>query len=98
MKLTKEEVQHIANLARIDLTDQETEDFPQQLSQILEYVGQLAECETTDVEPMAHVVPLLNVMREDEVVGCEAEVRERLLDAFPEREGDLLKVKAVFPN
>jgi aspartyl-tRNA(Asn)/glutamyl-tRNA(Gln) amidotransferase subunit C len=98
MMLTIEEVKHIANLARIELAPEELESFPAQLSSILEYVGQLAECDTVGVEPMAHVVPLLNVMREDEVVGCDPEVRERLLKAFPEREGDLLKVKAVFPN
>lgn len=96
--MSKEQVNHIAELARIRLSEEEVESFRLQLSSILEYVGQLAECRTDGVEPMAHAAPLLNVTREDEVSACDSATRERLLAAFPEREGDLLKVKAVFKH
>ena len=96
MKLSLEQVKHIASLARIDLKPEEEESFREQLSSILEYVGQLSECQTEGIEPMSHVIPLVNVLRPDEVDACDVETRARLLDAFPERDGDLLKVKAVF--
>ena len=96
MELSLEQVKHIAGLARIDLKPEEEEAFRQQLSSILEYVGQLSECETEGIEPMSHVVPLVNALRSDEVDACDSETRDRLLDSFPEKDGDLLKVKAVF--
>ena len=96
MELSLEQVKHIANLARIDLKPEEKESFRVQLSSILKYVGQLSECQTEGIEPMSHVVSLVNVLRSDEVSGCDAETRDRLLAAFPDKEGDLLKVKAVF--
>jgi aspartyl-tRNA(Asn)/glutamyl-tRNA(Gln) amidotransferase subunit C len=98
MELSREQVNHIAELARIRLSEEEAESFRRQLSSILEYVGQLAECQTDGVEPMTHAAPLLNVTREDEVKECDEVTRQRLLDAFPEREGDLLKVKAIFKH
>lgn len=98
MELSREQVNHIAGLARIRLNEEEAESFRRQLSSILEYVGQLSECETDGIEPMAHAAPLLNVMRQDEVKECDEATRQRLLEAFPEREGDLLKVKGVFKH
>lgn len=60
------DVSYVANLARIELSDEETELFQGQLDQVLEYVEQLDELDVSDVVPMAHAVPLVNVLRADE--------------------------------
>lgn len=63
---THMDVSYIANLARIQLTDEETTLFQGQLDQVLEYVEQLDELDVSNVEPTAHAVPLVNVLRADE--------------------------------
>jgi aspartyl-tRNA(Asn)/glutamyl-tRNA(Gln) amidotransferase subunit C len=98
MSLTRQDVGHIAALAHLELADEEIELFRDQLSSVLEYVGQLGEVETRGVEPTAHVTGVVNVLREDAVADCPSDVRAALLAAFPDREGDLLKVKAVFKD
>lgn len=65
MSLTPEEVDHIALLARLDLSVAERERAGRELSQILDHFQQLNELDTTDVEPTSHVFPVVNVLRED---------------------------------
>ena len=96
MKLTAEQVEHIAKLARLELGAQEAERFSRQLSDILEYVGVLAQAEVKGVEPLEHVASVVNVLRPDEITAGDEAGRRRLVEAFPEHEGDLLKVQAVF--
>ncbi len=96
MKLTPEQVDHIAGLARLELAPEEKAVFQKQLSSIIEYVDQLAKVDTGKVEPMTHSLSLENVVRPDEIRDCGAETRQRLIGEFPDRDGDLLKVKAVF--
>jgi len=96
MPLLPAEVERIAELSRLELSDDELDSFRVQLSSILDYVGQLSEVDISEVEPMSHSVPLLNVLRDDVAVGCPEGVRQAVIDAFPERDEDLLKVKAVF--
>ncbi len=67
MALTIEEVEHVARLARLSLTTAEKEMYAQQLSSILDFFAMLNRLPTDGVEPLAHVLPLFNVMREDEV-------------------------------
>ena len=67
VKITLAEVEHVARLARLALGDDEKERLRSQLDAILGYIEQLRRVDTTGVEPTAHVLPLLNVMREDEV-------------------------------
>jgi aspartyl-tRNA(Asn)/glutamyl-tRNA(Gln) amidotransferase subunit C len=67
MILSKEEVEHVALLARLELSDEEKEAYTHQLNAILDFVQQLDELETSGVEPTTHVLPLVNVMREDQV-------------------------------
>ncbi|MBI4133699.1 Asp-tRNA(Asn)/Glu-tRNA(Gln) amidotransferase subunit GatC [Candidatus Uhrbacteria bacterium] len=93
--LTKAEVEHIAELARLRLTDEEKELFAEQLSSILEYVAKLQSVDTSKVQPMAHVLDLKTVTRDD-AVDSPPHSREILLGDVPEREGDLVKVPAVF--
>ena len=96
MKLTKEEVEHIAYLARLGLTEEEKGKFTQQLSSILDYVEQLKEVDTSGVEPTAQVTGLENVLRDDAVEGCDSETRDELLKNVPEVEDDLIKARSVF--
>jgi aspartyl-tRNA(Asn)/glutamyl-tRNA(Gln) amidotransferase subunit C len=65
--LSRETVQRVAHLARLKLTDAELDLFTTQLSQVLSYVELLDELDTSAVEPMAHVVEIANVFREDEL-------------------------------
>ncbi len=60
------DVRHVADLARLNLTEEEAELFGRQLDQVLDYVSQLEEAEVAHVEPTAHAVPVQDVLREDE--------------------------------
>lgn len=94
-KLSREEVEHIAELARLKLTDQEKETYGEQLSSILEYIDKLHKVDTSQVDPKAYVLDVKNVTRDDEIKSVPY-LREILLDDMPAREGDLLKVPPVF--
>lgn len=96
MSLSREEILKIANLAHLKVTEDELEPLRAKLSSVLDYVGQLAEVDVRGIEPAAHITGVHNVLREDAVKLTSAEAREALLDAAPAREGDLIKVKAVF--
>jgi aspartyl-tRNA(Asn)/glutamyl-tRNA(Gln) amidotransferase subunit C len=65
MKIIKDEIEHIALLARLSLSDEEKEMFGSQLSSILDYMEKLNELDTKNVELTSHVLSLQNVMRED---------------------------------
>ena len=67
MRLSSTEIDHIALLARLDLSPQECERAADELSQILDYFEQLAQLDTENVEPTSHVIPVVNVLREDVV-------------------------------
>jgi len=67
MKLARDEVRHVAALARLKLSAEEEELFAAQLSDVLEYINQLNELDTDSIEPTSHPVDLVNVFREDEV-------------------------------
>lgn len=65
--ITREDVEHVAELARLELTAAEKEQFIAQLNSILTYFEKLGELNTTDVEPTSHVIPMSNVFRDDDV-------------------------------
>lgn len=67
-KLSLEEVKHIAKLSRLDLSAEETEKYQEQLSSVLEYVEQLSQVDTEEVEPTANVTGLSNIDREDKII------------------------------
>lgn len=94
MRLTKEEVEHVARLARIKISESEKEIFSDQLSEILNYVGQLNKVDTTNVAATARVTEIINVMEEDCVRPCGLS-REEILANAPEMQDGYLKVKAV---
>lgn len=97
MKLTKQQVEHVAKLARLGLSEKEVEKFQTQLSGILDYVEQLNEVNTEGVEPTAQVTGLLNVTREDKVKTHALAKPEKLLacSSLP-IERNQIKVKNVF--
>jgi aspartyl-tRNA(Asn)/glutamyl-tRNA(Gln) amidotransferase subunit C len=84
MALTRDEVLHVAELARLSLGPEEIELFTRQLNDILAYVEKLQELDTADVAPMTHAVPVTNAFREDEV--REGLPRDLALDNAPARE------------
>lgn len=84
-------VRHVADLARIALTDEEVDRFTAQLSVVLEAVGKLREVDTEAIPPTASVLPLSNVTREDEVRPSLA--LEEVLRNAPTRDGDLFRVQ-----
>jgi aspartyl-tRNA(Asn)/glutamyl-tRNA(Gln) amidotransferase subunit C len=93
MKLTREEVLHIARLARLGLAEVEVDKLAEQLSHILEHFEVLQQVDTTSVPPTAQPNPLQNVIKEDEV---EASLPpEDVLANAPQREGGSFRVKAV---
>lgn len=96
MPISRKDIQHIANLARLALLPQDEERFESQLSSILEYVSQLQEVDTSPSEYQYQVDGLKNSMAQDEVLVCDDKTRQGILAAFPQRAGDLLKVKGVF--
>lgn len=93
MTLTREEVEHIANLARLQLSEEEQERYREQLSAILEYFSQLQALDTADIPPTASVLPLRSVLREDQVRPGLS--REELLRNAPEEEAGQIRVPPV---
>jgi aspartyl-tRNA(Asn)/glutamyl-tRNA(Gln) amidotransferase subunit C len=90
MAITREEVLHVAKLARLELTDDEVERFTEQLSAILEAVDKVAELDLSGVEPTAHPLDLVNVWADDEPQPS-LPVEEALANA-PDRDGNFFKV------
>jgi len=93
MKITAKEVEYVAKLARLKLTEQEKELFTQQLDSILDYMGKLNELDTEKVQPTFHVLPLKNVMREDEVK--DHHLQKELLSNAPETDGSFYSVPKI---
>ncbi|WP_308636059.1 Asp-tRNA(Asn)/Glu-tRNA(Gln) amidotransferase subunit GatC [Paenibacillus silvisoli] len=93
MSITIKDVEHVANLARLELSEQEKEQFTGQLNAILKYAEKLNELQTDDVEPTSHVLPVHNVMRED--VVRESVSNETALRNAPDEEDGQFKVPAV---
>jgi aspartyl-tRNA(Asn)/glutamyl-tRNA(Gln) amidotransferase subunit C len=90
MAITREEVLHVARLARLELTEDEIERFTEQLSAILEAVAKVSELDLAGVEPTAHPLDLINIWADDEPRPC-LPVEEALANA-PEREAGFFKV------
>jgi aspartyl-tRNA(Asn)/glutamyl-tRNA(Gln) amidotransferase subunit C len=92
-KISLREVEHVARLARLALSESEKERMRSQLDVILAYVAKLAEVDTTGVPPTAHVLPLVNVMREDEVRPSYP--AEAMLANAPDPDGEQFRVPKI---
>jgi len=94
-KISSEEVEHIAELARIELSGEEKKKFSDELSDVLGYVEQLQEVNTDGVEPVSQVTGMVNVLREDVVENCDKDVRKKIIESFPEEKEGCVKVRQV---
>lgn len=93
MSITLKQVEHVAELARLDLTDEEKNQFTEQLNAILKYAEQLNQLNTDDVQPTTHVMQITNVMRED-VVRPSWPI-EKVMANAPDHEDGHFKVPAI---
>jgi len=93
--ITKQEVQHIAKLARLGLREKEIEKMKGELSKILDYIEKLKEVDISKIKPTFHSVEIKNVMREDKINEKLKIKSEKLLKLAPETKNDYLKVKKV---
>ena len=96
MSLSIDQVRKVARLARLELSEPDLARMQQQLSAILDYVDQLSQLDTTNVEPLAHPLPVQNVFRPD-AEAPSLPVDEALQNA-PNRVGDYFGVPAVFSD
>lgn len=103
--ISKEQVEHIAKLARIELAEEEKEKFTKELSSILDYVKKLTKADISKAKRIAQITGLDNVMREDEFTPTSRRGRqkienrkqkvEKLLKEAPQRKGDYIKVPKI---
>lgn len=95
MALTSEEINHLAALSHLSLTEEERARFREQLSSVLAYVAKLSELDTSGVAPTDQVTGLENVWRDDIPAVAPPATRELLLENLPKRSGDLLSVPGI---
>ncbi len=91
--ITIKDVEHVALLARLELTEEEKVKFTGQLGDVLAHVEKMNEVDTTGVEPMNHPIDFVNVVREDEKIY--ENTREELMMNAPDVEGDFFKVPKI---
>lgn len=94
--ISREEVEHVARLARLELTPREVELFREQLSVVLERAQRIQSLPLDDVEPTSHPVDVRNVFRDDVVVPPDPP--EAILENAPERSGDLFRVPRILED
>jgi aspartyl-tRNA(Asn)/glutamyl-tRNA(Gln) amidotransferase subunit C len=94
--ISKKEVEHIAKLARLGLTEKEREKMQKELSLILYYIEKLKEVDVSKVKPTSHSIKVENVTRNDEVRSLKPEVRRKIIEQVPETKAGYLKVKSIF--
>lgn len=95
-KITRADVEKVAKLARLQLSDAEVEEFTGQLGSILGYFEKLSELDTEGVEPLAHCLPISNVLREDE--PKESLGVERTLANAPDTDGEFFRVPKILDD
>lgn len=93
MKVTRETIEHVANLARLNLTEQEKESLTSEMEEVISYVDKLNELDTEGVKPMEHVIPMKNVLREDRAE--KSMDREKILANAPSTDEGCFKVPKV---
>ena len=91
--ITIKDVEHVAKLARLELTEEEKEKYSKQLGDILKHVEQMNQVDTPGVEPMSHAIPSVNVMREDKIVS--EQTKEELMANAPSKEDGFFKVPKI---
>jgi aspartyl-tRNA(Asn)/glutamyl-tRNA(Gln) amidotransferase subunit C len=95
-RIDQDQVKKVAKLSRLELSDAEVEEFTGQLSAILEYVEKMDELDTADVEPLAHCLPISNVLREDK--GRPSLGTDKVLANAPDRNERFFKVPKILDD
>jgi len=95
-KIDQAQVRKVAKLSRLELTEAEVEEFTGQLSAILDYVEKMNDLDTTNVEPLAHCLPISNVFRQD--LAKESLGTEKALTNAPQRDGEFFKVPKILDD
>lgn len=97
--ISKEIIEHIAKLARIELTEKEKERFSNELSAILDYVDKLNQIDTSEIKGISQVTGLENVVRKDEIRSTSRsdrdEIRNKILNEAPEKKDNYFKVPKI---
>ncbi len=93
MSITKQDVEHVAKLARLGLSEEEKELFTQQLSDILEFADSLKKLDTKDISPTSHAVPIKNVLREDKFIAFKD--TEAILANGPDVDKNMFRVPKI---
>ena len=96
--LTEKEVEHIAQLARIKLTEKEKDKFKKELSSILDYINKLNDLDTEKVEPLYQTTGIVNALRKDEYrkdFEMNEDLNKKLVGQAPSRQDRFIKVKSV---
>ncbi len=93
--LSRKEVQHIAKLARLDLSQAEIEKYRKELSAILDYIEKLKKLEVAEIQPTSHPLKVENVMREDRENEKLKIKNEKLMELAPETKNGYVKVKSI---
>ncbi len=91
--ISTDDVKHVAKLARLELTEDEIIKYSRQLGEILKYVEQMNEVNTDNIEPMAHPVPVYNVMRDDAVKY--EQTKEEMMSNAPYEENGFFRVPKI---
>jgi aspartyl-tRNA(Asn)/glutamyl-tRNA(Gln) amidotransferase subunit C len=94
--ISRDDVQHVARLARLHLTDEEAERMREQLDAILAYIDKLRELDVEGVEPTAHAVLLVNVLRDDVLAPCLTQ--EAALANAPDRADEFFRVPRIIED
>ncbi|ESP62754.1 Aspartyl/glutamyl-tRNA(Asn/Gln) amidotransferase subunit C [Smithella sp. ME-1] len=93
MKISSREVEYVAHLARLEVTERETEKFTAQLNDILLYIDKLNEVDTKGVEPMSHAIAVTNAFREDKILDSIG--TQQSLSNAPDARGEFFRVPKV---
>jgi aspartyl-tRNA(Asn)/glutamyl-tRNA(Gln) amidotransferase subunit C len=93
MRISEGDVEHIARLARLELDPEERRRYTEQLSDILNYIDELNELDTSSVEPTSHVIPIKNVMRDD--LPQPSLPLDEALGNAPQRKGNFYRVPRI---
>lgn len=95
MDLDINQIEHLARLARLELSAEEKAMFTEQLATILNYFEKLKEIDTTGIEPVSQSVVLSNIYQDDEISECPENIKSKILSNAPEKSAQYFKVKKI---
>ncbi|KGG16696.1 MULTISPECIES: Asp-tRNA(Asn)/Glu-tRNA(Gln) amidotransferase subunit GatC [unclassified Prochlorococcus] len=95
-RITSDDVRKVANLARLAISEEDIRTYSKQLEEILEYIAQLEKIDTKEVPPTTRAVEVVNVMRDD--IVDSSDIRDKLLNLAPKREGEFYRVPKILSD